>query len=174
MDTGGGKCSSLALDLEPPHAPRVSFHHEKHGSLKYAWLSGTTWLSVTVDNSAADVGFFTSLALDGAGRPRISDFNETNDDLRYAWLGGRHRVWLPLVVRRAAQGRFQAPCSRDTWQATPTPGRRLGLAAGNWLPGAPHAGQLSDPSSLPQFTPESIEPGRDALSSRFVGHKLGQ
>jgi hypothetical protein len=108
VDTGGGKCSSLALDLEPPHAPRVSYHHQTHGSLKYAWLSGTTWLSVTVDNGPGDVGLFTSLALDAAGRPRISYFEETNGDLRYAWLGGRHRVWLPLVVR-GARAEFQVP-----------------------------------------------------------------
>jgi hypothetical protein len=31
----------------------------------------------------------------------MSYFDETNGDLRYAWLGGRHRVRLPLVVRRA-------------------------------------------------------------------------
>jgi hypothetical protein len=101
VDTGGGKTSSLALHRHPPHPPRVSYHRETHRSLKYAWLSGTTWLSVTVDNSAGDVGLFTSLALDEWGHPRISYFDETNRNLRYAWLGSRHRVWLPLVVRGA-------------------------------------------------------------------------
>jgi hypothetical protein len=28
VDTGGGKTSSLALDPDPPHAPRLSSHHQ--------------------------------------------------------------------------------------------------------------------------------------------------
>ena len=44
------------------------------------------WIKVTVDSG--DVGWYTSLALDGSDNPRISYHEGTSEDLLYTWCDG--------------------------------------------------------------------------------------
>jgi hypothetical protein len=69
----------LSLAVDGASHPHVSFYVET-GDLKHAWHNGTTWNVETVDNSA-NVGQYTSLALDSSGRPHIS---YQNNGLKYA------------------------------------------------------------------------------------------
>jgi hypothetical protein len=55
-----GSYTSLALAPTYPYTPHISYHNVTSNSLKYAWLSGTTWISETVDMRG---GQFSSLQL---------------------------------------------------------------------------------------------------------------
>jgi len=62
VDSAGdvGRYTSLALEPTYPYAPHISYYYtDTNDSLKYAWLSGSTWHSETVDSG----GQSTSLAL---------------------------------------------------------------------------------------------------------------
>jgi hypothetical protein len=97
-----GTWSSLALEPTYPYTPHISYGATSVG-LKHAWLSGTTWLSETVD-STGDVGWYTSLALDDGGNPHISYFDNTNAALKYAWLSGT--TWLSVTVDSIGQSPY--------------------------------------------------------------------
>jgi len=90
-----GSWSSLALERTYPYTPHISYYDSANGDLKHAWLSGTTWITETVD-SAGDVGWYTSLALNSSGIPRISYFDNTNHSLKFAWLSDT--TWLSETV----------------------------------------------------------------------------
>jgi len=90
VDTGGpdgsvGSNSSLALDAAG--YPHISYLDGGNADLKYAWqddsLESSGWYSETVD-SGGDVGYYTSLALDGDGYAHISYQDGTKRGLRYA------------------------------------------------------------------------------------------
>jgi PKD repeat protein len=77
--------TTLALD-NLPHGtgtgrPHVSYYGRNR--LRHAYLSGTLWISETIDR-AGNVGRSSSLAMDAAGYAHISYEDETNGDLKYA------------------------------------------------------------------------------------------
>ena len=68
----------------------LSFYNgtDSSGSLQYSTGSGSSWTTVTVDDSSAMVGAYSDLALDGNGKPHISYVDSTNGLLRYAHHDG--------------------------------------------------------------------------------------
>jgi hypothetical protein len=107
-----GRYSSLALEPTYPYTPHISYFDWDNRDLKHARLSGTTWLSETVDSAAGDVGRHTSLALDSNGNPHISYADSTNLDLKYAWLSGT--TWLSETVDSEGDlGRFGTSLALD-------------------------------------------------------------
>ena len=87
--------NSLALESVFPYVPHISYHDRDDGDLRHAWLSGTTWLTETVD-SRDFVGRYTSLGLDSRDNPHVSYFDGTNDTLKYACLSGT--TWFSETV----------------------------------------------------------------------------
>jgi hypothetical protein len=93
VDTAGYGHTSLALDESG--RPHISYYDATNKDLKYAWYTGTAWLTETVDTEG-DVGQYASLALDESGRPHISYYDATNKNLKYAWYTGT--AWLTETV----------------------------------------------------------------------------
>jgi hypothetical protein len=84
-----GTDTSLALAPTRPYTPHISYRHAITAyseTLKYAWLSGTTWVSQTVDSG----GSHTSLALEPIYpyTPCISHLDVWGWVLKYACRGG--------------------------------------------------------------------------------------
>jgi hypothetical protein len=77
--------SSLAVDAAG--RVHVSYDDRTNGDLKYATCAAScalaaNWQAATVD-AAGDVGQYSSLAVDAAGRLHVSYFDETNTSLKY-------------------------------------------------------------------------------------------
>jgi hypothetical protein len=73
----------IGLALDAQDAPCLAYHDGSSYDLKFAYRSGATWTTETVD-AAGLTGYDVSLALDADGNPRISYVDDTNDDLKFA------------------------------------------------------------------------------------------
>ena len=94
---------SLALEPVYPYTPHISYHLLwSDNDLKYAYLSGTAWMSgtwvITTVDSAGAVGTGNSLALEQTHpyTPHISYYDGTKGDLKHAWRSGT--TWLSETV----------------------------------------------------------------------------
>jgi len=89
---------ATSLELDQSDLPYISYYDAANGDLKFAHLSGTVWITQTVD-SEGDVGGWSSLALDQAGCPHISYCDWTNKDLKYAYLPPVCNTYLPIIMK---------------------------------------------------------------------------
>ncbi|MCP4537091.1 MAG: hypothetical protein GY832_08080 [Chloroflexi bacterium] len=91
-----GEGISLVLDPTTPYTPHVSYYDRASGTIEYAYRSGSSWITETVDN----VGCLnTSIALDGNGYPHVSYCRYVNSytrDLRYAYRNASG--WITKMV----------------------------------------------------------------------------
>jgi len=94
-DSPSGWACSLALD-PGDEEPAISYNVQ--GSLGYAYIYNSSWYTRTVDSSA-NVGAYSSLAINSLGSARISYFDDNADDLKYAyWQIGLPGHWVTEKV----------------------------------------------------------------------------
>ncbi len=101
-----GRGAAMVLDSQD--RPHVSYFDESPTALKYAVLSGTTWLMQVVDTSASVVGE-SSLQLDSIGQPHIAYFDILSDArrIRHATLVGS--VWVTTTIEPASLEGYSRP-----------------------------------------------------------------
>jgi hypothetical protein len=109
-------CRTPSLALSPEGYPRISYYSSMFADLKYAAVNATSFPTPltppsssvppthlpqisgiqVVDSSTADVGMFTSLALDSHNNPNIAYFNlfrPENTSVKYAqWTGTKWNI----------------------------------------------------------------------------------
>ncbi|MBI4373573.1 MAG: DUF4215 domain-containing protein [Deltaproteobacteria bacterium] len=86
-----GKFCKIAVD-ETKGMLHVSYYDAENKALKYAWktLSGGVWSKTAVDDAAepADVGQYSSVAVDSKGFVHIGYYDVANKNLKYAVTAG--------------------------------------------------------------------------------------
>jgi hypothetical protein len=80
----GIACDSPSLRLDGSDTPHIAYHESDNDSVKYAVLSGATWLSQTVDGWA----MAPSLTIDG------------EDDPHVAYTHIEYRTHLPIALKK--------------------------------------------------------------------------
>lgn len=84
VESGAGNYCSLALDADG--RPRAAYNFNGT-TLRYAAYNGAAW-SITDVDSAGFTGYYTSIALDGAGHPHIVYGDNSASGLKYARFDG--------------------------------------------------------------------------------------
>ncbi len=98
----GGFSYYNSLKVDRQGVPHVSYYDYRNpdGSvsddLKYAYLSGSTWVTETIDGNQ-DRGKYNSLALDANGEPQISYF-DSSGKLLYAKRNAGSGTWSTETV----------------------------------------------------------------------------
>lgn len=131
-----GKWCDLALDGSD--RPHISYYDATNKELKYAYLNGSdprndTWdIDVVHSDSSDDVGWYTSIAVDGSNHPHISYHHYSDGRLYYAHDDGTG--WDTDLVDSGNTGLFTSiavtstgtphiayydPDREELWYATP-------------------------------------------------------
>jgi len=88
-----GNFTSLATGSDG--RPRIAYHDQARGALKFAAFNGTSWTVTTVD-AGPDVGRYASLRLGASNEPHIAYYNTTAKRLQYAqFRGGAWAIEVP-------------------------------------------------------------------------------
>jgi Bacterial Ig-like domain len=113
IDSSGGMGPGVSLVRDAGGRLHATYYDAVGDDLRYATCGGScqsqaNWETATVD-SGGDVGQYTSLAVDGAGRLHVSYYDNGSVDLRYATCGGGCTVaanWQTVTVDAAGEVGF--------------------------------------------------------------------
>jgi hypothetical protein len=89
IETIGVRGTFLSLIIDSTNALHISYYARviPYQDLNYAYYDGSNWQIETVDGPA-NVGTYSSIALDTRGNPHISYYDLTNKNLNYAQFNG--------------------------------------------------------------------------------------
>ncbi|MBI5543335.1 MAG: hypothetical protein HY901_05565 [Deltaproteobacteria bacterium] len=95
----------------------VSYYDQSHGDLRFATRSsGGAWSSYAIDGAAADLGLYSSLALDSEGKPAVAYFQRAGSEdpsVSCPFDPGASKALITGV--KLARARVAAPASASDW-----------------------------------------------------------
>jgi hypothetical protein len=91
----GEYCSLVISSTGVNNTPYITYYDNTNSCLAYAWLSGATWITNTID-TAGNVGSYSSLAIDNNWHLHVSYYDITKHDLKYAT--NTTGTWVTLTV----------------------------------------------------------------------------
>ncbi len=100
VDASFGVGAFASLDFDGNNIPHISYYDSVNGQLKYAAYLNNAWSVQTVTaagNAGANVGLYTSIAVDSSNRPHISYYDATFQELAYIYKDSNNN-WIKNVV----------------------------------------------------------------------------